>query len=489
MTEKRRRDTLLIALILVYGLAVMCWGLFRDPLSPDEAKSIYMGRQVMSGSTLSCPPRVSDYPSGALENLMCAYSGSVVIAPFTIAFADFLAGICGARLVGAVLGLVLVIMVYRTGNSPTYSRHGTLAAATFVFLGLPLQLSAIANSSVFAVFFVGLSLMLIEDNAESGSARHRRGMLLLASLSFAVAAMTSYVVVVFAVLLVPYVFLRYRFFAWSLFFLIPLMIVLTLYGYFAVLPAWPALQNTLELSLSAWGMTPSSRFVYVFDWLAMPYLLATFGMFHGKGGKNSFLLMVLASPAFFIPLMSSTAGDIHTAVFISLVFLAPAAALGVAHMGELFSYNNAMSLVKPFFVTAILTIIWVFGIQQIKELKRERPDLSSAVGFLRQKGTARSTVLVDSDYGSPEYVYRYYLETKTTPARVIPLARGGEKERKDMVIYTHPDYVVVDDHHSDRSFDRACSDYEAQGFRLAAAYRMSPVSGVKNIRIFQKGAL
>ncbi len=489
MTGKARRDTLLIALILFYGLAVMCWGLFKDPLAPDEAKNIFMGRHVMSDPTYPCPPQPSNTPTGAVEGLMCASPGSVAIAPFAIALADFLAGLYGARLVGAILGLILIVVVYRSANSPLYGRHGTIAAAVFVFFGVPLQLSAAAGPSVFAAFFAGLSLMLIEDNGESGSERQRGDMLLLSSLSFAIASMTSYVAVPFAVLLVPFVFLRYRFLSGSLFFLIPLLGVLTFYGYFAVIPAWPALQNTLELSLSGWGMISSSQFVYVFDWLAMPYLLATFGMFHEKGGKNSFSLMVLASPAFLIPFLSSKAGDIHTAVFISLVFLAPAAALGVVHMGELFSYSNEMSLVKPLFVTAILAIIWVFGLQQIKELKRERPDLSAAVDFLHRRGAARTTVLVDSDYGSPEYVYRYYLETRTPPAQVIPLARGTEKERKDIVGYMHPDFVVVDDHHSVRSFTRACSDYQAQGFTLAATYQMSLAEGVKNIRIFQKGAL
>ena len=489
MTGKAHRDTLLTALILVYALAVMCWGLFKDPLAPDEAKNIFMGRHVMSGSTLSCPPPALNTSAGAIEGLMCAYSGSVAIAPLAMALADIPAGIHGARLIGVILCLVLVVVVCRTGNTTLHGRHGLIAAAAFVFLGLPLQLSASANASVFAAFFAGLSLMLVEGNTESGWEKRQGFILLAASLSFAAAAITSYVAAVFAVLFVPFVFLRYRFFTGSLFFFMPLLVVMTLYGYFAAFPAWPALQDTLELYLSGWGMIPSSRFEYVFGWLAMPYLLATFGIFNEKGGKNSFFLMVLASPAFLIPFLSLKAGDIHTAVFISLVFLAPAAALGVVHMGELFSYNNEMSLVKPFFMTAILTIIWVFGIQQIKELRWERPDLSAAVSFLHQRGDACSTILVDSDYGSPEYVYRYYLEKNTPPARVIQITRGDGKARVDMVKTMRPDYIVIDDYHSIRSFNRACSDYQAQGFILAATYQMSLSSGAKNIRIFKKGAL
>jgi hypothetical protein len=488
--KKATNNTLLIMLILIYGLSVMCWALFRDPLAPDEAKSIFMGRNVIAERILPCSESMAtNNPTSAIESLTCAYPGSVAIAPLVIALADSFAGIYGSRLVGAILGLLLIILVYQIGNTPLHGKRGLITAATFVFLGLPLQLSVTASAGIYVAFFVGFSLLLIESKAESRSGRQRGFLLLLAALLFALAMMTNYITVLFAIPFVLFVFFRYRFAAGSLFFLLPLITILSLYGYLAVLPAWSSLYDTLGLSLPGMWTIPSSQFIYILNWLTMPYLLATFGIFHKEGGKNAFLMMLLASPSFLTPYISSKVGDVHTAVFISLIFLTPPAALGVERMGELFSSHKSMPLVKPFFVSIILIIIWVFGIQQIKELKRESPDLSPAVAFLYQKGSACTTVLVDSDYGSPEYVYRYYLEARIPPARVAPIARGNEKERRDMVVSMRPDYVVVDDYHSVRSFVQACHEYLAQGFTVAKTYQMSLASGVKNVRIFQRGTL
>jgi hypothetical protein len=198
-------------------------------------------------------------------------------------------------------------------------------------------------------------------------------------------------------------------------------------------------------------------------------------------------MMLLAAPAFFIAFVSSDVNDVHTVVLLAMILLSPAAALGVVQMADIFSANNGMALAKPFFVTAILIIIWVFGVQQMKELKRERPDLSPAVAFLSHRGGA--TVLVDSDYGSPEYVYDYYLNEKSPHVQVVSIARADGRERKDLVARARPAYVVVDGLHSARSFNDACRDYLEQGFAVAATYKMSLVSGDNVIRIFQKGAL
>jgi hypothetical protein len=490
MKGKAPRDSLLVILMLVYSLAVMSWGLLRDPLAPDEAQAVFMGRGIVASGSLQCPAlATSGGESNALDEKTCAYPGSAAIAPLLISVADSMAGIHGARLVGVFLGLILIVLVYRIGNSPPYGKRGVLTAATFVFLGIPLQLSSHANADAYTAVFFAASLLLAGEAAGASTGRQRRWMLVVSALSLSLATMTHYFTALFVIPVALFVVLRQRFAAAGLFFLLPLLAMVSLYGYVMVLPAWYNLKIASAASPMSVDVMPPLDFAYVFEWLAMPYLLATFGIFHREGGKEAFFLMLLAAPSFLIHVITPDIRATHTAVLLSLIVLAPAAAQGVSHMGDLFSSHNPMALVKPFFITAVLAVIWVFGLQQIKGLKQENPDLSPVAAFLGQKGYTGMTVLVDSDYGSPEYVYRLLLEDTFPSARVVAVTRGSEKERKEIVADMHPDYVVIDDHHSDRSFNRAAIEYLAQGFTVARTFQVSLASGIKNVKIFEKGAL
>ena len=100
------------------------------------------------------------------------------------------------------------------------------------------------------------------------------------------------------------------------------------------------------------------------------------------------------------------------------------------------------------------------------------------------------TVLVDSGYGEPEYLYRYFLESGQRSVRIVPIVRGNDKERGNILMKVGPDYVVVDEYYSNiLSFEQASLDYVAHGFTIIKNYQMTLSSGLKNIRIFQKGAL
>jgi hypothetical protein len=210
-------------------------------------------------------------------------------------------------------------------------------------------------------------------------------------------------------------------------------------------------------------------------------------MFHKGDGKTAFSLMLLSSPAFLIPFISNDPGSTHSVVMLFLIFIVPAVAMGVEHMGDLFSSNNRMSFVKPLFITAVLIVIFVFGFQQIKKLQRDCPNLSPAVTFFEENSIPGMIVLVDSDFGWPEYLYRYFLESGKQSVRIVPI---NDKDRENIVARMLPDYVVVDEYYSNKlSFEQASLEYAAQGFTSIKTYQMTLSSGIKNIRIFQKGAL
>ncbi len=484
MTVNGKLSSLLLALILAYSLAAMCWGVVKNPLAPDEARTIFLGRNMLTELGVS----QGNVPTPA-DTTLDSYLGSAAIAPAAIAVADSFGGIHGARLLCVMVCLLLIVLLYKTGNSPRYGGLGLMTAATFAFLGLPLQLSSSANADALAALFLGASLFCVEYATGLGNAWQRALIVMVGALSLALAAATNYTVMLFVLPFILYVFLRHRSAVAGAFFLLPLLGLLALYGLLAVLPVWPAVKYEVAFFRPLSGDATGSPWVYVFNLLNMSFLLAVISIFHKDGGKKTFYLLVLAAPAFLIHLISTSVSYMHTAALLSLVILAPAAALGVVQLAELFSSHNDMRLAKPFFVTAVLVILCVFGIQQIKGLDKERPDLSSAVAFLKGQGSACSTLLVDYDYGSPEFVYRYYLGANSPPVRVVPIRGGDDTERWDAVADQRPDYVVVDSFHSVRSFDQAYNEYLAQGFKVAATYNMSLASGVNNITVFQKGAL
>lgn len=489
MIKTSTSNFLILALILTYSFAVMCWGLIINPVTPDEARTIYIGRGTMAREPLQCQYLKSPDSSHSIREIMCEYPGSSAIVPFATATADRFAGIYGARFISVILGLSLIILIYLTGNTLLHGKKGILAAATFVFLGIPLQLSSSANATVYSAFFLGASLLFIESAVEARTLRAKRLMLLVSAFSFSLVVMTNYIAVLFALPLVLFVFLRHRFLAACAFFLLPFLAAVSLYYYVAVLTALPSLEKSVIFALARAKAMSSLSFSYILNWLAMPYLLATFGIFHKERGENAFFMILLASPAFIVRFVSSDVSATHSAVLLSLVFLAPAGALGIAQMGNLFSSNISANFVKPLFITSVLVVIWVFGLQQIKALNHTYPNLSPAAAFLRQMASKDMTVLVESDYGSPEYVYRYYLDSANLAIQVVPIVRGDKKEREEAVTRMKPDYVVIDDLHSYRSFDQASFEYQTLGFTVAKAYQMSLSSGIKNVKIFQRGSL
>jgi hypothetical protein len=217
----------------------------------------------------------------------------------------------------------------------------------------------------------------------------------------------------------------------------------------------------------------------------MPLLLATFALFHRDGGWRAAAALIVASATFAVPYLSPTVEDARTARLLAFVVLAPAAGVGVAHMSDIFAHQNPSRRARPLFTGAVMIVIAVFGVHEMRTLRRAGPDLSPAVAFLRGDGAGGRTVLVESDFGSPEYVYRYYLEAGTPPARVVPIAHAGATERLAALASTRPDYVVLDEHHS-ASFGDASREWVKAGFSVAATYRISLGSADGSVQILRR---
>lgn len=475
-----------LALLLAYALAGASWGLFRTPLGSGEARDILAGREVLAAGA---PARgTAEAGMGAPVDPRCGWPAAVALAPAAAAWGDRLGGIPAARLAGALMGLCLVPLLYRVGQAPRWGRRGLLVAATFAFLGVPLQLVATVHPRVPAALLLGLAMALAERSPE-GERRlaARLAPAALAGASLALAAGTGWVAALFAVPLALSIALTGLDRTAAIAFALGVAATLAIQAGLAGGPAWPGLPEALEPLRTA-GRSAGGRLVGVLDGLAMPLLLATFALFHRDGRGRAAAAMAVAGAAFLVPFVSPGPEDAHTATLLSFVVLAPAAGVGVAQMGEVFAAGNPSPRARPLFTAAVLLVVWVFGVHEMRTLRREEPDLSPAVAFLRGDGAGGRTVLVESDSGSPEWVYRYYLEAATPPARVVPIARADAAGRREALRSARPDYVVLDEHHSDRTFGAALREYLGHGFAVAATYRMPLPSGQRNVQVLRREA-
>jgi hypothetical protein len=475
-----------LTLLLACAVAGAAWGVVATPLGPEEAKAIFLGRAVLAAGPPACPPAAG--AAGEPAAAPCGWPGSVVLVPAVAAWAEGRGGLAGARLGAAATGILLVLVVHRVASGRRWGRRGLLAAATFVALGVPLQLLSTVHPRVLAAALLGLAVLLAEAPGEGEAAR--RGAWPLAALggaALAVAVAASYPAAVFALPLAVAIAAARRDRAAAAF-VLALAAALAAYGWAAVRPAWPELRNALgPLPPGGWAGLPA-RLVVVLDGLAMPLLLSAFALFDRESRGAAAAAMAVACAAFLVPLASARMGDEHTARLLACAVLAPAVGVGVDRMARIFASGNPSPRARPLFTAAVLAVIAAFGVHETRALRRDGPDLSAAIAFLRADGAGGRTLLVESDYGSPELVYRYYLEAASPPARVVPLARADASERSAALRSARPDYVVLDEHHSDRSFGTASREYLAQGFSLAASYRMPLGSGARSVHVLRREA-
>ena len=472
----RGRTAWLAAALLACALGAMAWGPLRDPLRPAEARAIFIGRELLAHG----PPHCARAGAGTLAELACAETGSAGLAPVAIALADAAGGYRAARLPGALLGLALLLVVARLATAPPAGASALLAAATFAALGLPWPLVASALPQAWSVALLGLSVLLVERP----DAHHPRLQLALAAGALALAAVVSYPTALFVPPLALLVLSRHRLSAARLAFLLPLTLALGAYLLVAVLPAWGSLRAELDPIWAAREAAP--RFGRMVAWLSMPFLLATFGLFHERGAASAARRLLTAACAFAAPLLSVRAEDQQVATLGALVLLAPAAGLGVERMSQIFSAHGTGRAARPAFVGAVLAVVAVFGLQEVRTFRRGQPDLSPAVALLAGRGSRAMTVVADSDHGSPEYVYRYHLERSGAAARVVALARATDAERQALLASLRPDRVVLDQHHSPRSFERASAQYLGAGYGLAGSWPVTRGAAVESLQLLDR---
>jgi hypothetical protein len=249
----------------------------------------------------------------------------------------------------------------------------------------------------------------------------------------------------------------------------------------AIYPARASLEGSSMSTYQASQVPFSTLSSWTFRWVALQYLLSVFGIFHEEKGRKAIPLIILSLTIILLHLITGAEQSVNKNVIFSFIFLTPAAALGVEQMGNLFSTQSQTRWVNTFFTTAVLVVVWAFGLNEVKWLERQYPDMSPAINYFRENGFDGMMVIIGSDYG--DAVYAYTLGNRFKRAKFLPVT---EYEKKGKEFYGAPDYVIIDKFYGKKQFADMAGRYISNTYSLAKDFKIPLSWGVQEIKVFQR---
>lgn len=455
--------------ILIYGFVAISWNLGYNSAHLDEVLSIFIGQKILTGeSCYACKQ----------------YIGSAIIQPVFAAIGDYYGGICGARAVGIFFGLGLTATIYGITRRIFDGRYGLLAATLFIFSGTLLYLSKLATYDIVSAFFLGLAFYALLVAEKKQPIFSKGSLLFSGAFLLFLSAMIKYTAVIFIPLLAFYVFMRNKSLHSLLFFLCPLVVFILIYGYVAVYPARYAIGGSLITVYEHSHVPLRILSNWTFRWVAMPYLLSIFGLFHEERGKSALLLIFLSLPIILFHIFTGIEHSLTNNVIYSFIFLAPAAALGVDHLGNIFSFKSTDLWVKRFFISIILIVLWVFGFQELRWLEKQYPNMNPIVEFFKEKGFNNMDVAVDSDYGVALYIY--YLDSYYPSSRFFSVEELDKTDIAGNPLHKKVDFIIFDDYYGKQDLRNKALNYLQSGFFLMKDLKVPLSWGVSHIKIFRR---
>jgi hypothetical protein len=466
------KDSFRLILLLLFGLILTAWNIdFSKSAFNDEAYHILLGHQVLNGQ--NCPG--------------CPYAtGSVLIHPILAALGDSIGELYGARAMSMLLGLALTVIIYLTARTLFDGKYSLLSAMMFLFSGTTLYLSKLATYDMTAAFFLGLSFLMIVLSEKEHSIFRMNLWRLIGAAALFLAAITKYLLPVFIPPLLLYVFWKHKFSRALLFFLIPLTVFLLLYAYFAI---YPNREQVLDIIVNKKETTRVPFLIltnWTFRWLALSYLLAIFGMFHKEKGKTAIILTILSTPLILLHLITGAEQSVNKNVIFSIIFLSPAAALGANYMVDLYSMKSPSSWVKSFFTVALLAIVLIYGLKNLRWLENQYPDMTPVIEFFKEKGFNNMTVAMN---GHVDEVYTYSLSPYYPQAKFISIRKIGNMNDANSHFQEKVDFVVLDDYYGKNYPVENILPLLQQGYILLEDFRMPLSWGVINVKIFGRRSL
>ena len=417
---------MLLLAILLYGLIVSLVDLDYNSVFIDEAYQITMGQEIIRGlPCLGCPH----------------HTGSVMIWPVLAGIADSVGGIHAVRILNVLIGLALTVIVYATAATLFGGGLGLTAAALFMCTGQTLYLMKLGTYDMIAAFFIGASFFMFVVSASVKAPWHRNLAIVFGAAALFLAAITKYLLPVFVPSLALYVLFKHGIRRTALFFVLPLAVLGALYLGFDQYA--PRVQVLGQVETYANIKVPlATMFEWAFRWIALVLLLAVFGTFHERHGKSAIVLIALSSPIIILHLVTRAEQSVNKNMIFAIIFLVPAAALGVGHLVRIFASGARNRIVSGFFTVSILAIFWAYGLFNLRWLERQYPDVTPVIEFFETKGFDGMTVAFN---GWDGVIYDYVLEDRYPHARFLNMFEIRKMDSPRPAFAEQVDFVVCED--------------------------------------------
>ncbi len=406
-----RCHALLLAFLLLYGLIFTAADLGYNSCYMDEAIPILIGRQLLHGEVCTGCPYMT---------------GSVLIQPVFTALGDALGGLHGARAMNILFGLGAALIVYCTARLLIGGRFGLIAATIFLLSGQTLYLMKLATYDMIAAFFLSASFLMIVAAEKAHSPVLRNVALFEAAVILVIASISKYILPVFMPFLLLYVLFRHGWSKTVMLVVVPFCTLATVYYLFA--PFAPRVETIgqIESARTISQLPVTTLADWALRWVSLAYLLAVFGFFHRRHGKTAIVLAVFSTPIIISHLVTGAEQSVNKNMIYALVFLAPAAAIGVDHIGDLFSMRSGIRAVRTFFAAAVIVVFWAYGLNNARWLEKQYPDVTPIIGFLDRNGFDGMTVALN---GWDGVIYKYTFAERFPNARYphvsqVPVADG-----------------------------------------------------------------
>jgi len=467
MTRNVAYGKYVLWLILFYGLLITVWNLNYNSVFIDEAYHITMGHQLLRGEPCSGCPYAT---------------GSVSIHPVIAAYGDSIAGIYGARVVNIIFGLGLTVIIYLTARLLFGERLGLITAVLFLCSGQTLYLMKLATYDMIAAFFLGFAFLMIVASEKVGSGKYQNLALVMGTTALFLACVTKYLVPVFIPFLLLYIFIKHGASKTVLYTIIPLAIFTLLYISFAPYPPPGELVNVVDQVRTDTHIPFRTLADWTFRWVAMAYLLAVFGLFHEEKGKTALQLIIFSTPIIIVHLVTQSEQSVNKNMIFSLVFLAPAAALGVDYIGKLFSMRSSSRVVRGFFTVAVLVIFWTYGLFNLRWLEKQYPDVSPVIEYFKENGFDGMTVAMN---GWDGVIYTYELGDQYPDAQFIHITQAIKTGNPGHSFHEKVDFIVCEDLYYGMLYPcEEFHDYIENDYTLLENFTIAHSWGVTDAKIF-----
>ncbi len=456
-----------IWLILLYGLLITALNIDFTSVFVDEAFHINMGHQFLGGDP--CPG--------------CPFAtGSVLIHPVLVAVADSIGGLRGARGLNILLGLALVFCIYVTGKSLFNIKTGLLAAAIFMFSGQTAYLMKLATYDMTAAFLLGCGFMLIVVSIKAGPGKQGNISLLTGSIFLFLAAITKYLIPVFVPPIIVYIWYKHGFSRTLFWSAAPILALAALFYFYAPYSPHAEVMGQIRDVQSESNISFMLLADRTFRWLSLAYLLSVFGMFHKKHGKSVVILFALSTPIILIHLLTGAEQSVNKNILFSLIFLAPAAALGVDRIGNIFSMRSTSRSLRHFFTIAVIIVFWTYGIYNLRWLEKQYPDITPMIEFLDENGFDGMTVIMN---GWDSDIYTYSLGSKYPNARYIHITEAFQTDESGTMTSVDADFIFCEDNYYGRMHPcRNYHDFIKDDYKLLEHYLFELSWGRTDTRVF-----